>query len=58
MEIEDDEDPEFINGKALFEVVREWAADFWGERCDTFEADCACCKAWAGFDALFFGIDK
>jgi hypothetical protein len=31
--------------------------EHWGVKCDTFEPECACCKAWALFDGVNFVKD-
>lgn len=37
----------------IAERVKEWMIKYWGERCLSFNDECACCKAWACYDYLF-----
>jgi len=37
----------------IAERVKEWMIKYWGERCPSFNDECACCKAWACYDYLF-----
>lgn len=37
----------------ISERVKEWMIKYWGERCLSFNDECACCKAWACYDYLF-----
>ena len=41
---------EIVSG--LREKVIEAVEAHWGERCPDFDADCACCQAWAELDAF------
>lgn len=37
---------EFPDDRMIEEAITNW----WGVRCDEFEPNCPCCKAWAEFD--------
>lgn len=34
------------------DMIAEAITDYLGERCSTFDPNCACCKTWAAFDAM------
>jgi hypothetical protein len=35
-----------------YELMAYAIAEWFGERCSNFDADCTCCKAWKQFDEL------
>ena len=35
-----------------YDYIAEAITAHWGERCPDYEATCACCAAWAQYDAL------
>ena len=44
---------EIVSGlREAAEKVTEAVEAHWGERCPDFDADCACCQAWAELDAF------
>lgn len=44
---------EIVSGlREAAEKVTEAVEAHWGERCPNFDADCACCQAWAELDAF------
>lgn len=34
------------------DYLKEAVIAHWGDRCDTFEPECHCCKAWAEYDDI------
>ena len=34
------------------DLIEEAIIEWWGERCDTYDADCPCCRAWEQLDNL------
>lgn len=32
--------------------IEESIKSYWGDRCEDFDADCPCCKAWQVFDKM------
>ena len=51
---DDDEDHAIeSHGIALRESLRPWLKQYFGERCQDFEAGCLGCEAWKAFDAMF-----
>ena len=39
------------------ELIEEAIEEYWGDRCDSYHAECACCMAWKQFDRLREGRD-
>jgi len=31
---------------------KKYAAEMYGRRCESFDADCVCCKLWKTFDEV------
>lgn len=40
-----------IIDQVISNAQEEQMKAYWGERCDAYEPECSCCKAWAKFDS-------
>ena len=49
---------ELIYGRTIRAQTRAFIKDHWGERCDEFDSDCGCCKAWQAFDLIFRYVEN
>lgn len=45
-------------GHDLAAQVATWIENYFGPRCPDVETECACCRAWQGYDSLFKELES